>query len=125
MSDPFSFEDDESPNSADSGDGGSAQVKFTKPPFAWLAAGAGLSIAGGLLAWLGNSLPLAVGGWFLAGPLGLTLLAWFLNRDSRAKVGGVYLAPSWTLQVYVASVVVCLVAVVLAAIRVSLGVGRL
>jgi hypothetical protein len=125
VADPFVFDD--APAGADPGFGESTPkvVVFTKPPYAWLLAGVGGSVLGGALAWIWNSIPVAVVGWFLAGPVGLTLLAWFVNRDNRARSRGVYLAPSWITAAYVAAFLACLLCVLLAAVRVAWGFGRL
>lgn len=90
-----------------------------------MIAGVVAAAAGIVVALLGGSIPLSVAGWLLAGPVGLTLLAWYLNRDSRARVSGVYTAPSWVTQVYVVAVVFCLAAVAFTAIWIAMGVGRL
>lgn len=100
-------------------------VVLTGPPLGWLAAGALSAAVGGVLAWLGGSLAVAVLGWLLAGPVGLTLVAWYVNRDNRAKVAGVYQAPVWAGLAYWVGVAACVAGVALAALRVAEGVGRL
>jgi hypothetical protein len=124
VSDPFDF-------GGGPGDGSfveaepSVEVRFTKPPYLWLGLGVGVSLAGAVLSWVFNSLPVAVSGWFLAGPVGLTLLAWYLNRDGKARVEGVYSASAYARHAYFGAVALCVTAVVLAAVRVAIGVGRL
>ena len=103
----------------------STPIVFGRPPFGWLLGGVAAVAAGVCLAWFWGSLPLAVAGWALAGPVGLTLVAWFVNRDNLARSSGVYLAPSWKGGAYWTSVGLCLVGVIAVAVRIADGVGRL
>jgi len=130
VSDPFDFG---SPVSAPAMNAGSyladeppaAKIVFSKPP-AWMFwVGAAVSVVGAVLAWVLTSLTLAVVGWFLAGPIGMLLVIWFKNRDTVARTKGVYQAPKWLSAAYWVCVGVCLVAVVMAAVRVAIGMGRL
>ncbi len=107
------------------GSGAPGAVVFSGPPFGWLLGGVAAVAAGVCMAWLWALLPLAVVGWALAGPVGLTLVAWFVNRDNRARSSGVYLAPAWTGAAYWTCVGLCLVGVIAVAVRIADGVGRL
>lgn len=100
-------------------------VVFSGPPFGWLLGGMAAVAIGVCIAWIWGSLPLAVAGWVLAGPVGLTLVAWFVNRDNRARSSGVYLAPAWTAAAYWVCVGLSLVGVIAVAVRIADGVGRL
>lgn len=122
-SDPFDGSD---PNARGAeGHGAPGAAVFSGPPFGWLLGGVAAVAAGVCMAWLWASLSLAVVGWALAGPVGLTLVAWFVNRDNRARSAGVYLAPAWTGAAYWTCVGLCLVGVIAVAVRIADGVGRL
>lgn len=125
MADPWVFDD--TPVETDPGftEDVSRAVVFTKPPYLWLIGGLGSALLGCALAWISNLIPVAVVGWFLAGPVGLTLLAWFVNRDNRARSRGVYLAPSWLTAAYLGSFAMILLCVLGTALRLAWGFGRL
>ena len=122
-----SFADDDSFNgSGDREPSWSSSVVCTGPPIRWLAGGLAAVVVGVCAAWSWGSLPLAVIGWVLAGPVGLTLIAWFVNRDNAARSsGGVYQAPTWVPAAYWICVALSLIGIVAVAIRVAEGVGRL
>ncbi len=119
MADPFLFE----PDFGD--DPPPPPPPNTRPPWRWLLLSLAAAIIGGTLAWVTGSLALAVLGWVIAGPGGLTLLAWFRNRDQRARISGVYLAPTWAPAAYWATLGCCLAAIIASALRVAIGVGRM
>ncbi len=105
-------------------EGAGGSFEFVGPPWWWLAAGAGISAIGATLAWVTSTLPLAIVGWFLAGPLGLSLAIWYTNRENDRKASGRLLTPGWLPPTRIAALVLCLAAVILAAIRVAIGIGR-
>jgi hypothetical protein len=125
MADPFVFDDAPVPSDPGFGEHAAKAVVFTKPPYVWLFAGLGGAVLGCAIAWIWSSIPVAVLGWFLAGPVGLTLLAWFVNRDNRARSRGVYLAPSWLAGAYIGAFVASLLCVLATALRLAWGFGRL
>jgi len=95
------------------------------PPLTWLGASAAAAVIGLLLAALLGALPpLAVTGWVLAGPVAIGALAVYTSADTRRRARPVYISPNWLTAAYYACLGVCLVGVVVAAIRIALWVGR-
>jgi ABC-type lipoprotein release transport system permease subunit len=94
------------------------------PPVLWLGLGALASLAGGTIAaLLGESLLWALVGWALSGPVAIGLLGRFTQLDTRRKALPSRLDYRWVAPVYVASLVVALVAVILSALRIGLWAG--
>lgn len=98
---------------------------FAGPPLPWLWVAIGVAVVGVVLAFVIPQLWGAMLGWALAGPVGFLLLALYVNKDTRAKASGVYLAPSWVQPVYWVVTSGLGVALLATAWRVADGVSRL
>ncbi|SPT52943.1 Uncharacterised protein [Actinomyces bovis] len=83
------------------------------------------SIGGLVLAGLFEEISISVLAWALAALVGLGLTAVFLVRNARRQAAPGYLSNSWHNWLYRAAVVVALLAVVAAAARIALYVGRM
>ena len=105
--------------------GGSAGLAVAGPPLSWLAISAAAALVGLVLAaTLGAVPPLAVLSWLLAGPVAIGALAVYIGADTRRRAGPIYVAPNWLTAGYYACLAVCLIGVVVSAIRIALWVGR-
>ncbi|SDS76198.1 hypothetical protein [Microlunatus soli] len=95
------------------------------PPLTLLGISAAAAVIGLLLAALLGALPaLAVIGWVLAGPFAIGVLALYTTADTRRRAQPIYVAPNWLIAGYYACLAVCLVGVIVSAIRIALWVGR-
>ncbi|GAB3764982.1 hypothetical protein [Microlunatus parietis] len=109
-----------------SGTVGVAALEIARPPLPYLGLAAGISLVALLLAALLGAIPgLAITAWVLAGPVAIGVLAYFIKADTAERARPVYAAPGWVRPAYVAALVLCGVAVVVAALRIAFWVGRL
>lgn len=99
-------------------------VVVHKPPVLILAGSALLMLAAAVGASVSGLVVVAFICWFLAGPVGTGLLALFQNRDSVARSKGVYSREGWVTPAFYASVVLCLAAVTICALRIAMWAGR-
>lgn len=106
--------------------GESATLEIARPPLPYLGAAAAISLLALLLAAaLGATPGFAITAWVLAGPVAIGVLAYFIKADTTERARPVYAAPGWLRPGYVAVLVLCGVAVVVAALRIAFWVGRL
>ncbi|WP_152360823.1 hypothetical protein [Microlunatus speluncae] len=106
--------------------GESAALEIARPPLPYLGAAAGIALLALLLgALLGATPGIAITAWVLAGPVAIFVLAYFIKADTTERARPIYAAPSWLRPGYVAVLVLCGVAVVVAALRIAFWVGRL
>ncbi|MFC7619871.1 hypothetical protein [Microlunatus sp. GCM10028923] len=106
--------------------GGVAALEIARPPLPYLGLAAGISLVALLLAALLGAIPgLAITAWVLAGPVAIGVLAYFIKADTAERARPVYAAPTWVRPAYVAALVLCGVAVIVAALRIAFWVGRL
>jgi len=97
-----------------------------RPPTAWLAGCAVVTIVAGLVAaFWGDEPRWAVLAWVAGGPIAIGLLATFTAFDTRARAKPIYSAAGWVRPAYVGCLVLCGIAVCLSALRIALWVGRL
>lgn len=100
-------------------------LSVARPPLPWLLGSAAAAVLGLLLAALLGALPpLAVIGWVLAGPVAIGALAIYTSADTRRRAQPLYVAPNWLTAGYYACLGVCLVGVIISAVRIALWVGR-
>ncbi|WP_198671953.1 hypothetical protein, partial [Desertihabitans aurantiacus] len=102
-------------------------VAVARPPVGWLAAALGVAVVAVLLV-LGVARPVPavpLGGWLLAGPVAVSLLALYTRRDVLARTRPVYAAPGWVRPAYVVVSVLVVLAVAVTAWRLADWVGRL
>ncbi len=106
--------------------GESAALEIARPPLPYLGAAAGIALLALLLAALLGATPgIAITAWVLAGPIAIFVLAYFIKADTTERARPIYAAPAWLRPGYVAVLVLCGVAVVVAALRIAFWVGRL
>lgn len=104
----------------------SGTVQIARPPLPYLAAAAAISLVALLLAALLGAIPgLAIIAWVLAGPIAIGVLAYYLKVDTTERARPIYAAPNWLRPAYIVALVLCGIAVVIAALRIALWVGRL
>lgn len=109
-----------------SGTVGAATLEIARPPLPYLGLAAAISLVALLLAALLGAIPgLAITAWVLAGPVAIGVLAYFIKADTAERARPVYAAPNWVRPAYVAALVLCGAAVVVAALRIAFWVGRL
>lgn len=95
------------------------------PPLPLLGASAATAVIGLVLAAvLGALPPAAIIGWVLAGPLAIGALAVYTSADTRRRAQPIYVAPNWLTAGYYACLAVCLIGVIVSAVRIALWVGR-
>jgi hypothetical protein len=108
------------------GGGVSATIVTGRPPVRWLLACLAAVVTGAALAaGLGRAPAWAVAAWVLSGPVAIGLLAVFTTGDTRARAVGTYGARGWVRPLYVVCLVLCGLAVCLAALRIADWVGHL
>jgi hypothetical protein len=107
------------------GDSSRRDLTVNRAPVWILGLSAVLSIAAALATWLSGNVAVAFTSWVFAGPVGTGVLALFQNRDAHAQSDGAYARDYWATPAFVASVFVCLAAVILCAFRIAMWVGRL
>lgn len=101
-------------------------LEIARPPLPYLGAAAAISLVALLLASALGAIPgLAITAWVLAGPVAIGVLAYFIRADTAERARPVYAAPTWVRPAYVAALVLCGAAIVVAALRIAFWVGRL
>jgi fluoride ion exporter CrcB/FEX len=104
---------------------GAATLTSGRAPVSWLAACLAAVVIGGFLAVaLGATSSWAIAAWVLSGPIAIGLLAAFTTFDTKARTMGVYSRQAWVKPLYVVCLVLCGIAVCIAALRIALWVGR-
>lgn len=103
----------------------SAPVEISRPPVLLLFIALGIAIVAGVIAAIVGALPVAIICWFLAGPVAIGIIAFYVNKDNDARAKGVYSAPNWVRPLHIAVSVICVLAVVVPALRIADWVGRL
>jgi hypothetical protein len=105
---------------------GTATLEIARPPLPLLGIAAVVSLLALLLAAvLGETPGVAITAWVLAGPIAIGVLAYFIKADTTERARPIYAAPGWLRPGYVAVLVLCGIAVVVAALRIAFWVGRL
>lgn len=100
-------------------------VVVATPPVALLFLAAGLAIAAGVVA-LFFAHPVVVGiCWLVAGPLAIGLLALFVGKDTQARSSGLYAARDWVKPMHYVAISVCLLCILVPAVRLADWMGRL
>lgn len=106
--------------------GGNTSIVIARPPLPFLGAAAAISVFALLLAAvLGETPGVAIAAWVLAGPIAIGVLAYFIKADTPERARPIYAAPGWLRPGYVAVLVLCGLAVLVAALRIAFWVGRL
>jgi len=104
----------------------STAVEIARPPLPYLGAAAAIALLALLLAAALGTVPgLAITAWVLAGPVAIGVLAYFIKADTTQRARPIYAAPGWLRPAYVAALVLCGAAVIVAALRIAFWVGRL
>lgn len=103
---------------------GSGTIAVARPPAFLLLIAIGLAVVAAVLAGVLALPGVAIGAWVAAGPIAIGLIALFVIRDTWARSGGVYAAPGWVKPLYWVAIVVCLLCILVPAIRIALWVGR-
>lgn len=112
------------PSVSTSGQAPGGTISVAKPPAYLLFAAIALAIVAAVLAGLLAIPGVAIGAWVVAGPIAIGIIALFVIRDTWARSGGVYAAPGWVKPLYYTAIVVCLLCILVPAIRIALWVGR-
>ncbi|WP_026927066.1 hypothetical protein [Granulicoccus phenolivorans] len=102
-----------------------AGITVTKPPAYLLLIAAGLALVAGVVALLLNNPIVAIVCWVVAGPIAIGVIAYFVIRDTYARSSGVYGAPNWVKPLYYTAIALCLVCILVPAVRIALWVGTL
>lgn len=102
-----------------------SSLQGTKAPVGLLYGSLAASVVALALAGLFEHVGIAVLAWVLAVLVGLGLTALFLVRDARRKTRALYVSQTWHQWLYRGAVVAALLAVVAAAGRIALYVGRM
>lgn len=103
---------------------GGGAISVARPPAFLLLIAIGLAVAAAVLAGVLALPGVAIGAWVVAGPIAIGLIALFVIRDTWARSSGVYAAPGWVKPLHWAAIVVCLLCILVPAIRIALWVGR-
>lgn len=103
----------------------SATLTVAKPPVWLLFLAAGLALTAGIVALVWGAPAVAIVCWFLAGPVAIGLLALFVLRDTSARASGLYAAPSWVQPMHYVAIGLCLMCILVPALRIADWVGRL
>ncbi|MGN7212805.1 hypothetical protein [Brachybacterium paraconglomeratum] len=96
-----------------------------RPPYLFLWVAFGSAILALVLAVIPGGLPTAVIAWVLAGFVGFGAAVLFVQRDARRQAEVFYARDPRTPWIYRLAIVLSFVAVVAAAVRIALIVGRM
>lgn len=96
-----------------------------RPPAWLLFLAAGLAMIAGIIALVLNHPVIAIVCWVFAGPVAIGLLGLFVVKDTFARSSGLYAAPDWIKPVHYGAIVLCLVCILVPALRIADWVGRL
>jgi len=99
--------------------------ELVKPPYAFLWVAFGSAILALVLAALPGGLPTAVIAWVLAGFIGFGAAVLFVQRDARRQAEVFYARDPRAPWLYRLAIVLSFVAVVAAAVRIALIIGRM
>lgn len=103
----------------------SASIRVATAPVALLGVAGGLSALGAALALVPGTVVWGFLGWFLSGPLALTVLSTFTSRDTARRARDVYSAPTWVPVAYWVVVALAVAGLVIGALRIAFWAGRL
>lgn len=102
-----------------------AQIHTIKAPVGMLYTATGAAALALILAAVSDRLVVAIASWALAGILGLGAATAFVVRDAVRQTDPWYLHTPRARLLYRATVVLCLLAVIAAAVRIAFIVGRM
>jgi hypothetical protein len=101
-------------------------LEVTRPPLFLFAVAFGVALVGAVIAGVwGAAILAALGGWLLAGPLAIGVLAAFTHVDTRRRARAVYSAPTWVSTLYWAVLACCAVGIGIGAWRIAMWAGKL
>ena len=103
----------------------SAAISVATAPVGLLGVAGGLGLLGVALALVQGTVVWGFLGWFLSGPLALTVLSQFTARDTARRARDVYSAPNWVPVAYWVVVALGVAGLVLGALRIAFWAGRL
>lgn len=109
------------------GDTGTASAPLTisRPPLPLLLIALVIAVVAAVVAGLFGQPLIAVICWVFAGPIAIGVIALYVTRDNNARAQGIYAAPRWARAFHVVTSVVCVLAVIVPAVRIAFWVGRL
>ncbi|NNG18291.1 hypothetical protein HJ590_01640 [Naumannella sp. ID2617S] len=111
--------------SGDPAAAGQPALTIARPPAFLLLIALGVAVVAGVVALLLNNIVVAIICWFLAGPIAIGLVALFVIRDNWARASGAYSSPGWLKPLHIATVALCLLAILAPALRIADWVGHL
>jgi hypothetical protein len=95
------------------------------PPTWLLFLAVGLALVAGIVALVLDSPVVAIVCWVVAGPVAIGLLALFVVKDTFARASEVYSALDWVKPLHYGAIVLCLLCILVPALRIADWVGRL